>query len=113
MVLPLYSFVSGGKIAMPLALCSFVLLAALGVGLSKPRMSTLSSAMFGLLYCGVPLRALLLCCVRHALPQPLKYLQGAVRTPRRSALQSKTGSQAFVMDQYESACTVLTHSAMV
>lgn len=59
MALPLYSFVTGGKIAIALALCSFVLLSALGAGLSKPRMSTLSSAMFGLLYCGVFLPAAL------------------------------------------------------
>jgi phosphatidate cytidylyltransferase len=53
MLLPLWSFISGGKIAIPLALCSFVLLSAMGAGLKAPRMSTLSSAMFGLLYCGV------------------------------------------------------------
>lgn len=68
MALPLYSFISGGKIAIPFALASFVLLSAVGAGLKTPSINTLSSSMFGLLYCGVILIATI-----HARCHKLRY----------------------------------------
>jgi hypothetical protein len=53
MALPLYSFVTGGKIAVALAISSFLMLSIFVTQTNAPRLATLSSAIFGLLYCGV------------------------------------------------------------
>ena len=54
MFLPLYCFLTGGKIAVALALSAFIMLSIFVTNTSNPRMATVSSAIFGLLYCGVP-----------------------------------------------------------
>eukprot|EP00892_Ulva_mutabilis_P006530 jgi/Ulvmu1/4249/UM192_0009.1 len=52
MFLPLYCFLTGGKIAVALALSAFVMLSIFVTNTQNPRMATVSSAIFGLLYCG-------------------------------------------------------------
>lgn len=52
MSLPLYTFVTAGKIAVALAIASFVMCSVLVLTSKEPKLSTLTSTIFGLLYCG-------------------------------------------------------------
>lgn len=63
MFLPLYCFLTGGKIAVALALSAFVMLSIFVTNSANPRMATASSAIFGLLYCGASLASY--CQARH------------------------------------------------
>jgi len=49
-----WSFVSGGKMASAMAVATFLVLSLQLVASQKPRFSQLTSAVFGLLYCGMP-----------------------------------------------------------
>lgn len=47
-----WSFLSGGKMASAMAVATFIVLSLQLVASRKPRFSQLTSAVFGLLYCG-------------------------------------------------------------
>jgi hypothetical protein len=64
MSMPVYSYLTGGKIAVALALACFVTCSVLVTTTENPKMSILSSTVFGLLYCGA--RAARALCMRVA-----------------------------------------------
>ena len=47
-----WSFISGGKMASAMAVASFLVMSLQLVAVEKPRFSQLTSAVFGLMYCG-------------------------------------------------------------
>jgi Cytidylyltransferase family len=52
MAIPAYTFVTSGGIAVGLAVSSFAVLSVIAKGTEEPKLSHLSSAVFGLVYCG-------------------------------------------------------------
>jgi hypothetical protein len=78
MSLPLYTYLTAGKIAVMLALASFVMCSVLVTTSENPKLSTLTSTIFGLLYCGehpVPATTAAVNCTYH--PMSLEYLSQA------------------------------------
>ena len=79
MSLPLYTFLANGKIALGLALASFATCSVLVTTTEAPKLSTLTSAIFGLLYCGAHCRAA--SCLHPAVRRRTRFVRAVWPSP--------------------------------